>query len=707
MTFATTTNGTTARTERLRIDNTGNVGIGTTTPAYTLDVNGTARFTGAVNFAAGQSFPGTGTLTSVAAGTGLSGGGTSGAVTLTNTGLLGATAGTGILVGSGQVPSIAIDSTTVPRLSATNAFTASQQITSTDAYALRVSDDATGNSPNALYVTTGSGDNAANAIYAEVTNPSSYASAMGAVSQGGGAVIYAQSNSTSSTYAAGVNGIINTTGTGSAALAGDSMGTTGATYGVYGSNKSSSGYGVAGVTSSQSGVTYGVYGSTYSPDGAALYGYGIGRSCTTTNGVQTCVPTSGGTAAKLTTNINTGTLIAGWGVDSNYSGTKIFSVDGTGKGFFKGGISFADGTTQTTAGIAASTGITSVSTGTGLTISGPTTTPTLAVDTAIIQSRVTGTCTTGQTITAIAADGSVTCQSIAASVNSTNRIATLQWWSSQSIAVGGSPWAIGFDGTYVWTAVNSAVVVKTLGTTVVGSYTLSNCTSMSGGAAIAFDGANLWIACSGGNTVVKMLAADGSTVGTYTVGNNPYAAAFDGTYIWIANWTDATVSKLKASDGSLIGTYTVGTHPRGIAFDGTYIWVTNYEAATVTKLLSSDGSTVGTYSTNGTRAWGIVFDGTYLWVTCPGLGNKLVKMLPSDGSIVASYTTGNTPGSIVFDGTNIWVAHGNLSKIQAATGTILTTYTLNIGIPRTMVFDGSGVVVGGDRSNNLTRFPAP
>src|SRR5580658_7533182 len=65
-----------------------NVGIGTTAPAYSLDVHGTGNFTGAVNFgsavtfASGQTFPGTGTLTGVTAGTGLSGGGTTGTVTV-------------------------------------------------------------------------------------------------------------------------------------------------------------------------------------------------------------------------------------------------------------------------------------------------------------------------------------------------------------------------------------------------------------------------------------------------------------------------------------------------------------------------------------------------------------------------------------------------------------------------------------------------
>ena len=48
---------------------TAAVGIGTTTPSATLEVNGTAKFDGLASFASGQTFPGT--LTGIKAGTGI------------------------------------------------------------------------------------------------------------------------------------------------------------------------------------------------------------------------------------------------------------------------------------------------------------------------------------------------------------------------------------------------------------------------------------------------------------------------------------------------------------------------------------------------------------------------------------------------------------------------------------------------------------
>ena len=171
----------------------GNVGIGTITPAVKFDLNGAGDVrdtltlfpkgahatlsvsgtafavssTGKVTFVAGQTFPGTGTVTSVTAGAGLAGGtitstgtisvktggvtnamlanssltvtaGTGmsgggpvslgGSVTLNNAGIVSLGVSSGITSSGGQNPTLGIDTTVVPELAISNTFSAPQFI---------------------------------------------------------------------------------------------------------------------------------------------------------------------------------------------------------------------------------------------------------------------------------------------------------------------------------------------------------------------------------------------------------------------------------------------------------------------------------------------------------------------------------------------------------------------------------------------------
>jgi DNA-binding beta-propeller fold protein YncE len=210
---------------------------------------------------------------------------------------------------------------------------------------------------------------------------------------------------------------------------------------------------------------------------------------------------------------------------------------------------------------------------------------------------------------------------------------------------------------------------------------------------LAFDGANIWAADFGADTVTKLRASDGAKLGTFKVGANPYSVAFDGAHIWVTNSYSNDVTKLRASDGKNLGTFAVGKSPLMIAFDGTSIWVGSTNA--VSKFQVSDGKILGTFPLPG--ASGLAFDGTYMWVACWGNANSpgtAVKM-KTDGTIVGSYPVGLQPWGVAFDGANIWVANmgaGTVSKLRASDGASLGTFNLNASAYY-VAFDGTNIWV--------------
>ena len=142
---------------------------------------------------------------------------------------------------------------------------------------------------------------------------------------------------------------------------------------------------------------------------------------------------------------------------------------------------------------------------------------------------------------------------------------------------------------------------------------------------VAFDGANIWVTNQSDDTVSKLRASYGMTLGTFAVGRDPLGLAFDGAHIWVANEDDATVSKLRASDGveAAGSPFAVGNDPFGVAFDGANIWVTNFSDHTVSKLRASDGMALGTFAV-GNFPLLMAFDGANIWVA-NALGDTLSK----------------------------------------------------------------------------------
>jgi hypothetical protein len=116
--------------------------------------------------------------------------------------------------------------------------------------------------------------------------------------------------------------------------------------------------------------------------------------------------------------------------------------------------------------------------------------------------------------------------------------------------------------------------------------------------------------------LAKVTPSTAAVVDTYATGGTPINATFDGTNIWVANSTGNSVTKIAASTGATVGTFPAGSDPVSVALDGTTIWVTNQGASTVRKLLASTGAGVSTYNTGSANSadFSIVFDGMHMWV---------------------------------------------------------------------------------------------
>ncbi|MFC1957399.1 hypothetical protein ACFLX0_01075 [Chloroflexota bacterium] len=267
------------------------------------------------------------------------------------------------------------------------------------------------------------------------------------------------------------------------------------------------------------------------------------------------------------------------------------------------------------------------------------------------------------------------------------------------------PRALAFDGENIWVATTGDSNVRKLDVsdgTVLGTYAVGE-----NPYDLLFDGENIWVACYGNDSVTKLRASDGGILGTFAVGKRPVALAYDGENIWVANFGDNNVMKLRASDGTILHTYNIVSDgdPMAILYDGENIWVASHWG-NISKLRTSDASQILGYKSSGNPA-ALAFDGENIWVAL--WHDAVVKKYQSHGvGLLDSYQVGLLPTDLCYDGSNIWVTNNGddtVMRMSASDGAVLDTITVGDG-PVALVYDGNNIWVANQRESTLMRLAA-
>lgn len=108
---------------------------------------------------------------------------------------------------------------------------------------------------------------------------------------------------------------------------------------------------------------------------------------------------------------------------------------------------------------------------------------------------------------------------------------------------------------------------------------LNNFCNEPAGVAVTPNGAAVYVACTGDNTVKVIRTSNNTTAATIDVGNQPWGVAVgsDGQYVFVTNSGDDTVTVIATNDNSVADTISVGDNPMGVAapLNGDFAYVVN------------------------------------------------------------------------------------------------------------------------------------
>jgi DNA-binding beta-propeller fold protein YncE len=232
------------------------------------------------------------------------------------------------------------------------------------------------------------------------------------------------------------------------------------------------------------------------------------------------------------------------------------------------------------------------------------------------------------------------------------------------------------------------------------------------------DGADLWVANQGSNTVSRVRASDGKLLDTWTGATGAFGVLPAMGKVFVTGQRNPgalyQIDPAQAAGSVTTVSSTVGVNPLGIAFDGQRIWIANQGPPGGVSIVTLDPTgppTVTTVTTGFSSCYGVIYDGANIWVTDGGDGK--LKKLDSSGNIVLSISIGSLPLYPAFDGTNLWVPEffsSSVTVVRAGglfAGTVLATHTLNgLSNPQQAAFDGERILVANHLGGGVSLWKA-
>jgi sugar lactone lactonase YvrE len=185
--------------------------------------------------------------------------------------------------------------------------------------------------------------------------------------------------------------------------------------------------------------------------------------------------------------------------------------------------------------------------------------------------------------------------------------------------------------------------------------------------ALAYDGDNMWVACSGNNGGLYKFDPDSATVGEVGNFQQPYGLVFDGANIWVADRGDNRLYKVDANGNKAPNSAQLPGTPNYPVFDGTNIWVpcANGDVVVVRAKGALYGQVLQTISLGGAPAQA-AFDGEHIMVTRVGVSQGVALIKASSFEVVEQLIPigqGSQPAGVCSDGVNFWVTLYNTGKL--------------------------------------------